>query len=144
MAKNTKGVQLRICRGVRGATTVSANTSGLILAATQELLEQIVAANGIEPQDIASVLFTMTPDLDADYPAVAARQMGWTDVPLLCAQEIDRAGALPRTIRVLIHWNTAMPQGEIQHIYMNGAEVLRPDHATRMAGTSREEQAVKS
>lgn len=120
-----------VCRGVRGATTVTSNTSPEILNATRDLLEQIVVANNLKPEDVASVFLTMTPDLNAEWPALAARQMGWKDVPLLGAQEIDKPGALPRTIRVLIHWNTTTPQHEIKHLYINGAEVLRPDQVLK-------------
>lgn len=120
-----------ICRGVRGATTAATNTREAILAATRELLEEIVAANDLFSEDVASVFFTLTPDLDAEYPALAAREMGWIDVPLLCAQEIAKPTALPKTIRVLLHWNTTVPQNEINHIYINGAEVLRPDQAAK-------------
>ncbi len=115
------------CRGVRGATVAGANTAEAIVEATRELLERMVAANGIDPADIASALFTVTPDLNAAFPAAAARALGWLDVPLMCAQEIDVPGGLARTIRVLIHWNTPVPQQAIQHVYLNGAEVLRPD-----------------
>ena len=115
------------CRGVRGATTVEDNTPELILAATRELLGEMVSTNAIASEDIASVLFTLTPDLNAEYPAAAAREVGWTDVPLMCAQEIDKPDALPRTIRVLILWNTGTPQHAIRHCYLRGAAVLRPD-----------------
>jgi chorismate mutase len=120
----------KVCRGIRGATTTPANQREAILSATRDLLQQIVEANDVTPTDIASIFFTMTPDLDAEYPALAARQMGWTNVPLLCAQEIARTGGLPQAIRVLIHWNTTLSQTEIHHIYINGAEVLRPDFAS--------------
>jgi len=120
-----------VCRGVRGATTATANTQEAILSATRALLEEIAAANELFPEEVASIFFTLTPDLNAEYPALAARQMGWIDVPLLCAQEINKPEALPRTIRVLLHWNTTVPQDEIRHIYINGAEVLRPDQATK-------------
>jgi chorismate mutase len=120
-----------VCRGVRGATTAASDTREDILAATRDLLEEIVAANQLNPEDLASIFFTMTPDLTAEYPALAARQLGWVEVPLLCAQEIEKPGALARTIRVLLHWNTTMPQHEIKHIYINGAEVLRPDQAAK-------------
>jgi chorismate mutase len=119
----------QVCRGVRGATTAPADTAEAIHAATRELLLEIVAANEIDPEDIASILFTMSPDLRADYPAAGARQLGWMSVPLLCAQEIDAPEALPRTIRVLVHWNTSVAQKDICHVYINGAEVLRPDQA---------------
>ena len=95
-----------VCRGIRGATTAPEDTRDAILAATRDLLEQIIAANNLDSEDIASAVFTLTHDLNAEYPAVAARQLGWHDVPLLCAQEIDHPNSLPRTIRVLIHWNT--------------------------------------
>jgi chorismate mutase len=116
-----------VCRGIRGATTASEDTRDAILDATRDLLEQIIAANQLNPEDIASAIFTLTHDLNAEYPAVAARQLGWHDVPLLCAQEIAHPNSLPRTIRVLIHWNTSLSQYEIRHIYTNGAEALRPD-----------------
>jgi chorismate mutase len=124
-----------VCRGVRGATTAAENTREAILAATRELLEEIVAANDLFSEDVASVFFTLTHDLNAEYPALAAREMGWIDVPLLCAQEIDKPTALPQTIRVLLHWNTTVPQSEISHIYINGAEALRPDQAAKMTAT---------
>ena len=121
------------CRGVRGATTATENTPEAILSSTRELLAQIAGENDIRPDDIASVMFTVSPDLNAEYPALAARQLGWVQVPLMCAQEIDKPGALPRTIRVLMHWNTTAMQSEIVHVYIRGAEVLRPDQAARQA-----------
>jgi chorismate mutase len=120
---------LTVCRGVRGATVVSANAREPILEAARDLVERIVAANAIDPADIASVFLTVTPDLDAAYPAAAVRSLGWADVPLLCAQEIAVPGGLSRVIRVLIHWNTPAPQHAIRHVYINGAEALRPDLA---------------
>lgn len=118
-----------MCRGVRGATVAAANTREAILEATRELLERIVAANGIETEDIASAIFSLTVDLDAVHPAVAARELGWAAVPLFCAQEIAVPGGLARAVRVLVHWNTRRPQADIQHVYLRGAEVLRPDLA---------------
>lgn len=115
------------CRGIRGATTADENTVEAILAATTELLLRLVEANGLCPEDIAGAIFTVTPDLTAAFPARAAREMGWTDVPLLCAQEIPVLGDIPRCIRVLILWNTEKDQGEIQHVYAKGAKRLRPD-----------------
>jgi chorismate mutase len=115
------------CRGVRGAITVSGNDAGAILDATRELFRAVVEANGIEEKDVASVLFTATPDLDAVYPALAAREMGWTQTTLLCVQEMAVQGSLPRCIRVLVHWNTARPIGEIHHVYLRDARRLRPD-----------------
>ncbi|MDX9865687.1 MAG: chorismate mutase [Anaerolineaceae bacterium] len=122
-------------RGIRGATTVSRNDASAILDATQELLVAIQAANAaLTPQDIASALFTLTPDLDAVYPAKAARLLGWTNVPLVCAQEIPVPGGLPLCIRVLLHWNTDLPQDGVHHIYLHHAVCLRPDISTSMKG----------
>ncbi|NDJ53132.1 MAG: chorismate mutase [Chloroflexi bacterium] len=116
-----------MCRGVRGATVAAANTRAAILEATRELLAEIIAANDIAIDEVASIFFTMTPDLTQAYPATAAREMGWSDLALLCAQEIDCPVGLPRMIRVLFHWNTKRSPQEITHIYINGAEALRPD-----------------
>lgn len=115
------------CRGVRGATTVAANTRDEILKATRQLVALMVRRNGIEPKDVASAIFTTTPDLDAEFPALAARQLGWLEVPLLCGHEMAIPGSLPHCIRVLVHWNTDRAQGEIQHVYVREAERLRPD-----------------
>jgi chorismate mutase len=114
-------------RGIRGATCVDANDAETIIAATRELLERIVAANGLLAEDVASVIFTATPDLDAAYPARAAREMGWVNVPLLCTQEMAVAGGLPRCIRVLVLWNAARPPDQIRHVYLGRARALRPD-----------------
>jgi chorismate mutase len=118
---------MTVCRGIRGATTVACNDREAILEATGELLEQIIAANGLREPDVASATFTMTADLDAVYPAVAARRLGWTHTALLCQQEMAVAGSLPRCIRVLVHWNTDCPIDQIRHIYLREAQVLRPD-----------------
>ena len=115
------------CRGIRGATDVEANDADSILAATRELLEQIVAANDLMVEDLASVIFTATPDLDAAYPARAARGLGWVNMPLLCLQEMAVEGSLPHCIRVLLHWNTDLPPDQIHHIYLGQARSLRPD-----------------
>jgi chorismate mutase len=115
------------CRGIRGAITVDANKKQTILAATRELLTHIVKANDLDVCDVASAIFTATSDLDAVPPARAAREMGWTGVPLLCMQEMTVVGALPRCIRVLIHWNTGRPQDQIHHVYLGQARALRPD-----------------
>lgn len=115
-------------RGIRGATTVSADDPDLILQATRELLEAILAENeDMRPEDIASAIFTVTEDLAATFPAQAARQMGWGLVPMMCAREIPVPGSLPRAIRVLVHWNTELPQNEITHVYLREAVRLRPD-----------------
>lgn len=114
-------------RGVRGASTVSQNTKEDIVQETKGLLSAMVADNGIHPDDIASILFTLTPDLNAEFPAVAAREMGFSDVPLICAAEIPVSGALASCVRILIHWNTDKSAADIQHIYIKGAATLRPD-----------------
>lgn len=116
-------------RGVRGATTVTANTPEALLDATRELLARLVEANGIAIDDIGSVLFSATADLNAAFPAAAARQLGWNDVPLLCFHEMDVPEALPMCLRVLIHWNTDRAPAAIRHLYLRGAHALRPDLA---------------
>lgn len=115
------------CRGVRGATTVETNSREDLLKATRQLLALMIRQNGIEPADVASAVFTTTPDLNAEFPALAARQLGWLDVPLLCMHEISVPGSLPRCVRILLHWNTDKPQQEIVHVYIRGAASLRPD-----------------
>jgi chorismate mutase len=115
-------------RGIRGATTVTADEPHLILQATRELLEEILAENeGMQPEDVASAIFTVTDDLVSTFPAQAARQMGWGLVPMLCAREIPVPDSLPRVIRVLVHWNTELPQDRITHVYLRDAVKLRPD-----------------
>jgi chorismate mutase len=115
-------------RGIRGATNVTADEPELILQATRELLEEILHENeGMQPEDIASAIFTVTDDLVSTFPAQAARQMGWDLVPMLCAREIPVPESLPRVIRVLVHWNTELPQPEIKHVYLREAVKLRPD-----------------
>jgi chorismate mutase len=104
------------CRGIRGATSVDANDAQAIAAATRELLACIVTANDVAVTDVASVIFTATPDLDAAYPALAAREMGWSNVPLLCMQEMAVVGSLPRCIRVLLLWNTDRSADQVQHL----------------------------
>jgi len=122
---------LSFVRGIRGATTVTEDTSEAILDATEELVREIVSANRILPEDVASALFTVTPDLHAEFPAAAARRMGWTMVPLLNFTEIGVPGRLERCIRVLVHVNTDRAQNEIVHIYLRDAVSLRPDLVTR-------------
>ena len=117
-------------RGVRGATTVTENTREAILTATRELLEAMITANSITIDDIASVWFTTTTDVNAEYPAVAARQLGWLDVPLLCGHEMHVPGGLAYCIRVLLHWNTTVSQSAVRHIYLHEAVSLRPDRHT--------------
>lgn len=114
-------------RGIRGATTVSTDAREEVLAATRELLESIVSANEIVVSDIASVIFTVTPDLRSEYPARAARDLGWDEVALLGATEMDVPGSLNRCIRVLLHVNTDRPASTLKHIYLHEARALRPD-----------------
>jgi chorismate mutase len=115
------------CRGIRGATTVEANTREAILAATTELLTEMVRANEVRTEDVASVVFTTSPDLNAEFPAVAARMLGWAHVALLCAHEMNVPGSLPMCLRILLHVNTAKGVDEIVHVYLRGARLLRPD-----------------
>ena len=115
-------------RGIRGAITVTADQPDLILQATCELLEAILAENKkLRLEDVASATFTLTEDLVTAFPAQAARQMGWEYVPMMCAREIPVPGSLPRVIRVLVHWNTEISQSEIKHVYLRDAVKLRPD-----------------
>ena len=115
-------------RGIRGATTIERDDRELVLSATRELLLAILASNpDLKTDDIASALFTVTDDIASVYPALAARQMGWDLVPMMCAREIPVPASLSRAIRVLIHWNTDLPQADIQHVYLREAVKLRPD-----------------
>ncbi len=116
-------------RGVRGATTAEANTREAILAATSELLSLMIAANQIDPDDVASAIFTTTIDLTADYPALAARALGWHEVALMCMHEMNVPHGLQRCIRILLHWNTDVVASEVKHVYIKGAVNLRPDRA---------------
>lgn len=127
LINNTPEQQPTTCRGVRGAITVNENTEEAILEATRELLQIIVKRNEMHPDDIASVYFTTTADLNATYPALAARQIGWSDVALLCGHEMAVPGGLKMCIRVLIHWNTSRSAKEIVHVYLREAQTLRPD-----------------
>jgi chorismate mutase len=115
------------CRGVRGATTVTENSREAILNATRQMLALLIRRNQIKSEDIASAIFTVPKDLNAEFPALAARQLGWIEVPLLCGYEIDVPGSLPLCVRVLVHWNTELPQSDIQHVYIHDAVRLRPD-----------------
>ena len=118
-------------RGIRGATTVEDNTKEAILQATNELLQAIIEANGVERDDVASVFFSTTPDLDAEFPAVAARNLGWSKVALMCAHEMNVPGSLPMCLRILMHVNTSKAPAEIEFVYLRGARALRPDLAER-------------
>ena len=115
------------CRGVRGATTVEANTSEEILKATRQLLALMVRQNNIREADVASAIFTTTTDLDAEFPALAARQLGWLNVALMCVHELEVPDCLPQCVRILLHWNTEKSAEEIVHVYIKDAARLRPD-----------------
>ncbi len=115
------------CRGIRGATTAEENTRESILEATRQLLALMIRANDVEPEEVASAVFTTTTDLNAEFPALAARQLGWFDVALMCYHELDVPGSLRRCIRILLHWNTSKSAGEIVHVYIKNAAALRPD-----------------
>jgi len=117
------------CRGVRGATTADDDSPQEILKATRQLLALLIRQNGIAPSDVASAIFSTTTDLRAEFPALAARQLGWNDVALMCVHELDVPGSLRRCIRVLLHWNTDKPADEIVHVYIKEAAGLRPDRS---------------
>ena len=114
-----------MCRGIRGATVAASNTREDILAATRELLQRMIESNQVDREAVACVLFTSTPDLDAEFPALAARQLGWTEEALVCSQEVNVPGSLSRCVRILVLFNTDKKLDEIKHVYIRGAEVLR-------------------
>lgn len=116
-------------RAIRGAIQVAVNDRGSILDAVTELVTEVITRNDLTTDDVISVIFTATPDLNAEFPALAARKIGFGDVPLLCATEIDVAGALPRVVRLLMHVDTAQPRAKVQHVYLRGATALRLDIA---------------
>lgn len=116
-----------LVRALRGATTVERDDAETIIEATRELLEEMLVRNGVATEDLISLVFTATPDLVSDFPAAAARAIGISDVPLLCAREIAVDGALPRCIRVLMHLHTTRSRGQLRHVYLNGATSLRSD-----------------
>lgn len=115
------------CRGIRGAITVSANTKEAIIAASKELLQEMIKANEVEIDDVAGILFTTTSDIDAEFPAVAARELGWSHLALLCGHEMNVPGSLPHCLRVLMLFNTEKSSEEIVHVYLEGAQALRAD-----------------
>lgn len=114
-----------LCRGLRGATTAHDNTKEAVLEATTELLERLVAANDIKSNDLAATFFTTSPDLNAEFPAVAARQMGWNYVPLMCGHEMNVPTGLPLCIRVMLLVNTEKGPEEMAHVYLRDAKDLR-------------------
>lgn len=116
-------------RAIRGAVQVDANEQAAVLEGTTELVSEVMARNGIDTENVISVMFTATPDLTAEFPALAARKIGFQDVPLLCASEIDVPGAMPRVVRLLMHVETSKPRAALQHVYLRGAAALRLDIA---------------
>lgn len=127
MTGSTNGARPLVCRGIRGATTAAENTAEDILEATQELVTALIQLNGITTEDIASAIFTTTPDLTATFPALGARHFGWTEVPMICSHEMAVPGALTRAVRVLVHVNTTKSASEMRHVYLKGARQLRPE-----------------
>jgi chorismate mutase len=123
-----------LVRGFRGATTVDANTREAILEATAELLEELVRVNDIKRDHVASIIFTTTPDLNAEFPAVAARDAGWTDIALMCGHEMSVPGSLQRCVRILMHVNTELAADQVKHVYLREAKRLRPDLAATQPG----------
>jgi chorismate mutase len=118
-------------RGIRGATTAEANTAEAIMEATAELLQELVAQNALDPTEIASAFFTTTPDLDAEFPAHAARRLGWLNVPMLCGHDMEvrppNARAVAKCIRILLMYNTPRPQSAMRFVYLRGAEAIKVD-----------------
>ncbi|MCA9858440.1 MAG: chorismate mutase [Thermomicrobiales bacterium] len=118
-----------VCRGIRGATTADANTAEDILEATTEMMNLLIRLNDLEPEHVVSAIFTTSPDLNATFPAVAAREIGWYEVPLMCAHEMDVPASLQKAVRVLLQINTTKSASEIRHVYLKGARQLRPEWA---------------
>ena len=116
-------------RAFRGATQLSADTKEDMRSAVVELLKEMLSVNSLGHEDLISILFTATPDIQSDFPAAGVREFGLVDLPLICAQELDIRGALPRTIRLLIHANSSLSRAQISHVYLRGAAILRPDLA---------------
>jgi chorismate mutase len=118
-------------RGIRGATTAEANTAEAIMEATAELLQELVTQNALDPTEIASAFFTTTPDLDAEFPAHAARRLGWLNVPMLCGHDMEvrppNARAVAKCIRILLMYNTPRPQSAMRFVYLRGAEAIKVD-----------------
>jgi len=128
-------------RAIRGATSVSENSAAEILSRTRTMVQTAIQANGVAPEDIVSIVFVVTPDLDAVFPARAAREMGLAGVPLLDMVSPSVRGAMPRLVRMLLTWNTDRDQGSLAHVYLGEAEALRPDLVERSRsslGTARE------
>ena len=124
-----KGIRPVAVRAIRGAVQIDANERTAVLDGTTELVTEVMTRNGLATDDVISVVFTATPDLTAEFPALAARKIGFQDVPLLCASEIDVPGAMPRVVRLLMHVETGKPRAALQHVYLRGATALRLDIA---------------
>ena len=122
-----RGLRMMGARAIRGAITVENNDAAEIINETRTLLEKIINLNELCNEDVISIVFTVTRDLDAAFPAVAARQIGLTDIALMCMNEISVPGSLEKCIRVMIHFNTDKSNSEIKHVYLNRARILRPD-----------------
>ncbi|SMQ82478.1 chorismate mutase [Bacillus sp. OV166] len=121
-------------RGMRGAITVNLNTEEAIITATEELLEKIIEENHIQPELVASVFISTTEDINAVFPAKALRKFeGWTYVPVMCMQEMPVPDSLKMCVRIMMHVNTTQSQEEINHVYLKGAKVLRPDLSNSLA-----------
>src|ERR1700712_3073411 len=118
-------VSVMSVRAIRGATQVDVDDRAVVLEASAELVTAVLERNGLDPDDVISILFTATPDLTSEFPAYAARQLGLTDVPLLCASEIAVPGAMPRVLRLLAHVETERPRADVRHVYLRGAAALR-------------------
>jgi chorismate mutase len=131
-------------RGIRGAVRVASNSRDEIFARTQELLRAMVSANRVEADDVAAACFTMTPDLNADFPAYAARDMGWTSVPLMCASEVAVPGAMDRVVRILLLVNTNLAARAVRHQYLGETACLRPDLAKTAERTDRPRRSSRS
>jgi len=116
-------------RAIRGATCLSADNAAEMSEAVLELLQEMFSRNSVDLEDLVSILFTATPDLTSAFPAAAARSLNLADVPLICAQEIDVVGAMPRVIRVLVHVESSLARADVKHVYLRGAEALRQDIA---------------
>jgi chorismate mutase len=130
MPNTFEGNQRQVnCRGVRGATTARANTAEDIIEATVEMMRALTVLNDLDTADVVSAIFTTSPDLNATFPALAAREIGWTEVPLLCSHEMDVPASLQKAVRVLLHVNTTRSAAEIKHVYLKGATQLRPEWA---------------
>ncbi len=114
-------------RGIRGATCLARDDPREMAEAVAELLGEMLTRNGVERDDVVSVVLTCTPDLRSAFPAAGARAFGLTDTPLMCAQEMDVDGALERVVRILVHAESGIPRSDVQHVYLRGAEVLRQD-----------------